>query len=114
MFRYRSVIVSLIFFFLLLGALNAFASCFLETDVSAKSTGQIPSSISCLDNEVVSYQINLGQEKIYYPKIKRTPNTYHVAFLHGGPTYLALTRPSGTVFVPFLIPIYQFKTAYRI
>lgn len=117
MSRGRFFTLFLVLLLSLISSFNALALCFLEDRLPAKGTDQIPSSISCLDNEEyrVLSQVDQGHKKVYCSKIeKRAPNSYHVALLQREPAYRMLTRPSGTIHVPFLIPIYQSKTVYRI
>lgn len=114
-FRYRLPIVLLIFFFSLFGSLNYF--CLLENEVSTRSASQTPISISCLDNKEGPFlsQGYHGHKKIYFPKIERMAiNAHRATFLQEGPSYPNPLGPSGAVFVPLTIPIYQLKTAYRI
>jgi len=113
--RYRLPIALLIFFFSIVGSLNAF--CLLENQAPTKSASQTPSSISCLDNDENPFlsQGYHGHKKIYFPKIERMAiNAHRATFLKEGPSYPNPLGPSGAVFVPLTIPIYQLKTAYRI
>ena len=117
MIRRRFLIVPLIFFFSLLAFFNAFAFCLQENEVSARSTGQIPSSIPCLDNEENPYLFEAfqGHKKFHFSKTeKRAMGAYHEAPLHGGLFHRALLPSSGTISIPSSIPIYQLKTVYLI
>jgi hypothetical protein len=116
-FKRRFLIVSFIFFFFLVGSLSAFASCFVENEVSGKSAGQIPGSISCLDNEENPFlsQANHHHKRIYLPKMeKRAANNPQDSFLQVDLSYPTLLRPSSCIFLSLSISIYQLKTAYRI
>jgi hypothetical protein len=115
-FRHRFVIVSFVFFFLLVSSVNAFSLCFLENHVPANATGDTPASISCIDNEhpflVQFYQ---GHKKISFQKMeKRAINANHPAFLQRGPLVPAVTGASNGIFLSLSIPVYQLKNVYRI
>ena len=115
MFRHHFLTVSLVFFFSLLVFHDGF--CLPENEVSAKSTSQIPGSISCLDNEENPFLSQVFQvyKKIYLSEMgKRAIGAYHEALLHGGLLHHALLPSSGTIFLPSSIPIYQFTTVYLI
>lgn len=117
MFKHRFLIVSFIFFFFLVGSFSALASCFLENEGPAKSTGQVPGSISCLNDQEPTFlpQTNYPDKKIYFSDMeKRTGFDYYGSLFQVGlsdPTHL---RPSSCIFLSLSISIYQLKTAYRI
>lgn len=117
MIRHRLLFISFIFFFSLAGPLNALAACSLEKETFAKNTSGTPTSISCMDNqqELFLSQVYQGHKKIYFPKMeRRAMNAHRATFLQEVPSYPNPLGPSGAVFVPLSIPIYQLKTAYRI
>jgi len=85
--------------------------CFLEHEVPAKSTNQIPGSISCLDNNEESPFLYQS----FFPKTeKRGLDAYRLVSLQGGFPYRTPLHAAGAVFVPLSVPIYQSKTVYRI
>lgn len=116
--RYRFLIVILFLFFSLFGFLIAFAACLVETEVQAKNTQQIPTSISCLDSEVHPFLSTIyhpGQKSGSSPKIGESPvDAYHIAFLYEEPSYGMALRRSAPALVSLSIPIYQLKAVYLI
>jgi hypothetical protein len=115
--RHRFLIVSLVFLLSLGGLLNAFAHCLLENDLPTKSHGQIPASISCLDNQDHPFlaQVDQRDKRIYFSKAEKRPaDIHHKALLPGETFYLTRLRPPVSILVSLSVPIYQFKNVYRI
>jgi len=113
--RYRLPIALLIFFFSIVGSLNAF--CLLENQAPTKSASQTPSSISCLDNDENPFlsPVYQGHKKIYFPKAeKRTVTAYQEAFLQEDRPCSNSSGPPGAISFPLSISIYQLKTVYLI
>ncbi len=114
----RFLIVSLILFFSLFAFLAAFAACLGETDVTADSARQLPSSISCLDSAAHPFLSTLpypGKKSASSPKIgERAVNDYRVALLHEGYFYSTSLRCSAPALASLSVPIYQLKAVYLI
>ena len=115
--RHPLLIASLVFLFSLGGILNAFAHCPLEHDLPIKISGQIPVSISCLDNQEHLFltQRDQREKRISFPRIdKRLTDIYDEAVLPGKTLHLTRLQFSASILVPLSVPIYQAKNVYRI
>jgi len=105
----------LVFLFSLGGFLNAFAYCLLENDLPTKITGQIPVSISCLDNQDHPFlaQVPQRDKRTHFSKIEKRPtDIYQKALLPEGNSHLTSWRFPTSILVS--VPIYQLKNVYRI
>jgi hypothetical protein len=97
--------------------LNAVGHCFLDNDLPTKNTGQIPVSISCLDNQEHPFlaQVTQRDKRIHFSKIdKRPTDTHHKALLPGGAFHLTPFPSSASILVSLSVPIYQLKNVYRV
>lgn len=114
--RNRFLIIFFIFFFSL-SSLNALASCFLESEASAKRTSEAPGSISCLDNLEKSflYLAYQGQARSSLSKMEmRYPSAFPAGIIQSAPNHPALAQPLRNIFALFSVPIYQLNAVYRI
>jgi hypothetical protein len=112
---HRYLIASLVFVWSLGGILNAFAHCRLENHLPAKTSVQIPVSISCLDNQDHPFlaQVIQRDKKIHFSKIEKRPtDIYHTDLLPEGAFHLTPFPSSASILVS--VPIYQLKNVYRV
>jgi hypothetical protein len=115
--RHRFRIASLVFLFTLGGLFNAFAHCLLEHDVQTEISGQIPLSISCLNNQDHPFLIQRDQreKRISFLTIdKRLTDTHDEVLLPGKTLHLTSLPFSASILVSISVSIYQVKNVYRI
>jgi len=114
-FKHRFLIISLACLFSLAALLNAVGHCFLDNDLPTKNTGQIPVSISCLDNQGHPFlaQVTQRDKRIHFSKIEKRPtDIYQKALVPEGNAHLTSWRSPASILVS--VPIYQLKNVYRI
>jgi hypothetical protein len=106
----------LVFLFTLGGLFNAFAHCLLEHDVPTQISGQMPLSVSCLNNQDHPFLIQRDQrERISFLTIdKRLTDTYDEVWLPRKMLHLTSLPFSASILVSISVSIYQVKNVYRI
>jgi len=113
----RFLIISLACLFSLAAFLNGVGYCFLDTDLPTQMTGQIPVSISCLDNQDHPFlaQVIQRDKRVHFSKIEKQPTyIYQKALVPGGACHLAPFPSSASILVSLSVPIYQLKNVYRV
>jgi hypothetical protein len=113
----RFLILSLACLFSWAVLVNAVGHCFLDSNHPTKSYGQIPLSISCLDNLDHPFlaQVNQRDKRIYFSKAEKRPADIHLKGLLPEETVnFTRIRPALALLISSSVPIYQFKNVYRI